>query len=352
MLNVANDPSCDYAAFVTGMHLQKEFGETHLEFDSLSIPTYKFSNGGSEASMAEHLSKTIMGLEKVIGIWNPTHLVIHGDRVEALAAASVGALHNVVTIHIEGGELSGTVDESVRHAITKLAHIHLVSNALAAKRVAQLGEPIENIHVIGSPELDAFSSKDLPSVDEVKRRYQIEFEDYGVSLYHPVTTELKLTRKKAELFYSALERSSKKYVIIQGNNDSGSKAIRQLESKLPRESFRVLPSMRFEFFASLLKNASLLIGNSSSGVRESPFLGVPSVNVGTRQNGRNPSSSSVYNVEEDIVNLLGGIDFQWGKKYVPDPLFGDGQAGTRFSDLMKSGRFELGSLQKKFIDAQ
>nr|WP_206513225.1 UDP-N-acetylglucosamine 2-epimerase [Vibrio alfacsensis] len=136
------------------------------------------------------LSKTIQGLSDYVQDLKPDMIVVHGDRVEALAGAIVGSLNNILVAHIEGGEVSGTIDELIRHSVSKMSHLHFVSNDFARKRLIQLGECESSIFVIGSPDLDIMKSKELPSLLDVKDRYDIDFDKYSILMYHPVTTAL------------------------------------------------------------------------------------------------------------------------------------------------------------------
>lgn len=182
--------------FVTGMHMLSKYGSTYMEVEKDGFDNiYKFVNTKINQGMDITLSNTILGFSNYVSEYQPDLIVVHGDRVEALAGAIVGALNNIKVAHIEGGEVSGTIDESIRHAITKFAHIHLVSNEEAKKRIIQLGEREDSVFVIGSPDIDIMFSDFLPTLEEVKEHYDIEFEEYGILMYHPVTTELDKLKK-------------------------------------------------------------------------------------------------------------------------------------------------------------
>ena len=156
--------------FVTGMHLNKLYGYTVNEIEKNNIRNlYKFENHDSVKYMDRTLAKTINGFSKYIENLKPDLIIIHGDRVEALAGALVGSINNILVAHIEGGEVSGTIDEMIRHSVSKMSHIHLVSNKLAKRRLIQMGEYDENIFIIGSPDLDLMKSEDLPSLRFVKK---------------------------------------------------------------------------------------------------------------------------------------------------------------------------------------
>ena len=161
-----------------------------------------------------------------------------------------------------------------------------MSSENAATRVRRLGEGHQSIHVIGSPELDYHRQPSGITIKRVKTKYDIDFDDYGICIFHPVTSEQTKTTHQAELLFNSLIESGRHFVVLLPNNDPGSKQIFSEIRRLPEDRFRVIPSMRFSYFSELLRNASCIIGNSSTGVREAPFLGIPSLNFGSRQHGR------------------------------------------------------------------
>ncbi len=184
----------------------------------------------------------------------PDLIVIHGDRVEALAGAIVGSLNNILVAHVEGGELSGTIDELLRHATSKMSHIHFVANNKAKMLLEQMGELPESIYSIGSPDVDIMFSNTLPDLETVKTYYNIPFETYSVAMFHPVTTEHIQMENYAKEFVKALIKSDKNYVVIYPNNDMGSQTILDAYQVFNEHSnFRVFPSVRFEYFLNLVK---------------------------------------------------------------------------------------------------
>ena len=197
---------------VTGMHLQEKYGETIDEIYKSNISNISSFANHHDPKMDIVLAETIMGISKHINKELPDLIIVHGDRVESLAGAIAGALNNTLVAHIEGGELSGTVDEIIRHAVSKMSHIHFVSNQEAKNRLMQLGEIEKNIFTIGSPDLDLMNPDSLPSLEVVKRYYGIDFSKYSVVMYHPVTTEISDLEQNINSVFEALERTQKQYV--------------------------------------------------------------------------------------------------------------------------------------------
>jgi UDP-N-acetylglucosamine 2-epimerase (hydrolysing) len=297
------------------------------------------------------LANTINGLSRYVQEYRPDMIVVHGDRVETLAGAIVGSLRNVLVAHIEGGELSGTVDELIRHSVSKLAHLHFVANEGAAGRLRQLGERPESIHVIGSPDIDVMLSGSLPTIQETRRRYDIVFDEYGIVLFHPVTTELGAGRRAVDELVAALLASGLNYVVIYPNNDSGCEAIFERYAALEGEPrFKLLPSMRFEHFLTLLKHARFLIGNSSAGVREAPVFPVPSVNIGTRQQNRF-CYDSILESGAGRASILTAIRQACAMRGVkPSRFFGDGRSAPRFLAALAQEKLWSTPKQKQFCD--
>ena len=277
-------------------------------------------------------------------------LIVHGDRIEALAGAIVGVLRNVPVGHIEGGEVSGTVDGLIRHSISKLAHLHFVSNESAQNRLLQLGESKETIFNIGSPDIDVMFSEDLPSIFEVKDRYEILFEKYSIVIFHPVTTELTTIREQTINLCEALKKSGDNYIVIKPNNDLGSDLIQEiLEVELKSSNFKHLPSMRFEYFLTLMKNCDYMIGNSSAGVRESSYYGIPSINIGTRQLNRS-SNSLILNVISEVNELLRAISQAKSMRREPIFPFGNGNSDSLFKEVLENQIAWPIGMNKVFVD--
>lgn len=335
--------------FVTGMHMMAKYGLTKTEVHkNADFEVAEFVNQRDGDPQDTIMAKTIIGFSDFVEETKPDLVVVHGDRVEALACALVCATNYIRCAHVEGGEVSGTIDEIFRHCNTKLSTVHLVSSESAKARILRMGEPLDTVHVIGSPELDKHALPSGVSIQDVRDRYEIPFSEFGIAVFHPVTSEADTIGIQAQSLFSALQSAGKNMVVILPNNDPGSDAIMEVISALPSEQFRVIPSMRFNYFSELLKNASAIIGNSSVGVREAPFLGVPSLDVGTRQSNR-AEAQSVFDCdatnEDDIYAFL---DTQWGKSFNGDQGFGSGSAAKNFKALLEDGIFWKLPMQKYF----
>lgn len=335
--------------FITGMHMMRRYGETRLEVRRFpGAECFEFVNQREGDAQEFILSKTILGFSDFVHEHRPDLVIIHGDRVEALAASIVCAMRYIPSAHIEGGEVSGTIDESIRHCNTKLCSTHFVSSEGARQRVLALGEAPESVYNIGSPELDTHARPSGVGIDEVKARYAIPFADFGIAVFHPVTSEADTIGAQAASLFGRLEASGKCFVVIAPNNDPGTEDIFAVIEKLPRERFRLIPSMRFNYFSELMKNAAAMVGNSSAGVREAPFLGLPSLDVGTRQNRRasGPSITSGSAFDADVIDTF--LREAWGRRCAPDTTFGAGDAAQRFVEVLQAPAFWARPLQKVF----
>ncbi len=337
--------------FVTGMHMIEKYGLTKNEVRSFKeFETIEFLNQRDGDPQDVILSKTILGFSDHLNEINPDLVVIHGDRIEALACSIVCATNYILSTHIEGGEVSGTIDELFRHCNSKLCSMHMVSSEKAKKRVIQLGESDKNIFVIGSPELDIHSNKSGVEIDEVKNRYDIDFDEYGICIFHPVTSELNTIKDQADSLFDALEATNKNYIVILPNNDPGNIQINEKINTLDRKKFKTLPSMRFNYFSELIKNCSIFVGNSSAGVRELPFLGICSIDIGSRQNRRS-QSKSIFAVnpfeQEKIINI---VNKNWNKKFDKSLEYGKGNAAKSFVNILLKENIWANPFQKNFQD--
>lgn len=345
--------SSDFEAYiyVSGMHLLEVLGNTYKEVLKDGYKNIQIAYDQANTRIASYdLGNVICSLTGYVRKIKPDMIVIHGDRIDALAGAVVGALNNIRVAHIEGGEISGTIDESIRHAVSKFAHIHLVSNEEAKKRLVQLGENSNYIFVIGSPDIDLMLSDTLPSIDDAKKRYEIPFRNYGILMYHPVTTEFEQLGTNIKNVVDAIIESGKNCIVIYPNNDLGYELILEEYKRFDDEKrFKIFPSLRFEYFLTLLKNADFIAGNSSAGIREAAIYGVPAIDIGNRQSGRYDTNKSP-NIEHcadnysEILRALSSAD----DHRVVSKIFGDGKSTEHFYEILCNEKIWNMELQKKF----
>ena len=278
---------------------------------------------------------------------DPEFVFIMADRFECLPMAMAAAYQNKIVVHFEGGEISGSIDESIRHAITKMSHIHFVCSEEARQRVIKLGEDEANVHNVGSTSFDILAELNLEDLNIVRehqnlfgfgRALELHRMEYAVILQHPVTTEYSEQSRTTQELLRVVTELDIETVWLQPNMDAGSHFIEKI---LRRDSdtfskIHVFKSLAIELYGPLINNAKVMIGNSSSGVRESGFLGIPSVNVGNRQNQR----AHGYNVidasplAEEILDAVQSVTKT--SRYERSTIYGDGQAAKKIAELLSN----------------
>jgi len=342
-----------FKIFVTGTHLLKEYGNTknHIikDFGKKNLIIFKNQNFGESQKLIfkNTVNKFTIALEKKYF----DCVFIHGDRIETLAAASVLTFSKIRISHIEGGELSGTVDEMIRHSGTKLSHLHFVTNSAAKKVLIKSGEDKKNIFITGSPDIDLFDRNLRPTIEEVKKRYGIIFKEYVISFLHPVTTDSKIeTKKKAQIYFEAVRQLKDENIIqfVPNNDDNSEEILNVLKKKLTNKpNIKILKSMRFEFYLTLLENSKLIIGNSSSAIMEAPYFNVPAINVGDRQSNRY-GLDLVINTSFTKRNIMSSI--KKVKKIKPKfkPIFGNGDSAKKITNVLLSKKFSKIMIQKTY----
>tara|TARA_Y100000816_G_scaffold203667_1_gene150070 strand:- start:1675 stop:2799 length:1125 start_codon:yes stop_codon:yes gene_type:complete len=351
ILRIQDDKKFVSKVFVTGMHNMKLYGSTvgELIYDKIK-GIYFHKNQNKFSKMDEILINTIRGFSPILKKFKPDLVVIHGDRIEPLACALSSLLNNFLVAHIEGGEVSGTVDEMLRHAISKISQIHLVSNQIAKKRLIQMGENKKNIFIVGSPDVDVILSDNLPSLKKVRKRYEIKFNKFAIAILHPVTTNIKNLERESKIFFKTLSETNINYVVIFPNNDHGSKIIlNELLKYKNYNKFKIFPSIRFEYYLTLLKNSDFIIGNSSSGIMEAPYYGVSTINIGDRQKNR-LKSTLIKNINFSEIKIKKSIKFVKNRKISKRHFFGKGKSAKKILTLFKTNKIWKISNQKNFID--
>ncbi|OGM99810.1 MAG: UDP-N-acetyl-D-glucosamine 2-epimerase, UDP-hydrolysing [Candidatus Yanofskybacteria bacterium RIFCSPHIGHO2_01_FULL_39_8b] len=251
--------------------------------------------GGNPVAMAKTTGIGIIEFTTVFDNLKPDVVIVRGDRYEVLSAAIAAAYLNIPVAHIEGGDVTGTIDESVRHAVTKLAHIHFPTNDLARQRIIRMGEPADYIFNFGSPELEFVAKNSYEVSNELINKIGVGdavdiTKPYLMVMQHSVTSEIGYNRENIEKTLDAIHELGIPAIWFWPNVDAGtdeiSKGIRVFREHQQPKNIRFIKSLPPEEFVGLLKNAACLVGNSSAGIKEASFLGTPVVNIGTRQNGR------------------------------------------------------------------
>ena len=332
------------------MHMIPLYGNTYKEiqkFFSYNLIKFKNQNKGDKLELV--LNKTIKNFSRIVKKIRPDLIILHGDRIETLACALVGSLNHILTAHIEGGELSGTIDDTIRHAVTKLCHIHFVGNEDAKKRIVKMGEHSNKIFNIGSPDMDIIFKKKKINIHYVKRRYGIKFEKFAILIWHPVTSELKDLEKNTKKIIRFINTLDINFIVIYPNNDPGSNIIINCYKKyFFKKKTKLFKSLRFENFITLLKHSEFIIGNSSCAIYEAPVLGTPSINIGTRQKNR-LNKKSIKNIDNlNNLNLKEIITFLKSYKKEKISYFGRGNTDKKFIKILRNKNLWNTSVQKYF----
>lgn len=337
-------PGLDFLdVWISGMHMKAEYGNTSKEVEGSvdGVRRYhKISNhdlGPEQVSVACETMKVFKSLVEKYGY---TDVVIHGDRVEAGAITFAARLLNVRVHHIEGGEITGSVDNDIRYASTQYSTYHYVCSPQAMQNVLATGQPPDTVFNIGSPEMDRHAGAGTLTLQEVMKKYKIPFKEYGIVSFHSVTTETDHMLHHAATIFATLQKFGKPFIIIKPNNDPGTEAIRNVIDVVVADQdgslFYVAPSIVFDDFSTLQKNAKIFIGNSSAGVREMPFHGVASINVGSRQSGRASNIKSIINASaDDHAIMLEALNEGWNKKFKRDTTFGDGKSEEKLTAILQ-----------------
>jgi len=339
--------------FVTWMHMMSKYWFTSKE-------VIKENHQNVYLNINQHvwekpeivIANTIRNLSQYIHEINPDLIVIHWDRVEALAWVIAWSFANILVAHVEWWESSGSIDESVRHSISKLSHIHFVANEKSADKLEQMWEERKNIYSIWSPDFDAMFWNELSNIDKLKVKYDIPFKEYGIFIFHSVTTETSDFEEYCINVLSGLIESKKKFILIYPNNDPSSDIVinyfnKYLSDKDFKESYRIFESIPFNAFLTVLKNAKCIVWNSSAWVRQAPTIWIPTVNIWTRQNNRN-DWESIHNVWYDSNEVNNKISEIWkdDKIYPKCLTFGDWKAWDRFIKILETEKFWETPIQK------
>lgn len=348
---VENNENFELFVFVTWMHLLEKYWYTVEEIiNDWFKNIYSYMNQYWWESSSVILSNTINWFSQYTKLIKPDLIVIHWDRLEALAWAIVWIYENILIAHIEWWESSWSVDESVRHSISKLSHSHFVSTNSAIQKLQQMRE--KNIYNIWSPDYDFLLLNNLWNINNIKSKYRIDFKDYWIFIFHTVTTEEKKFDEYTKIVFEWLLKSEKEFILIYPNNDLWSDEIikyfnKYIDNKLLSNRFRIFRSIPFEDFLVLLKNAKCIVWNSSAWVRQAPAIWIPTINIWNRQNWRN-SHESIFDIDYNSIEIEWLIRKIWDstKKFKPDLKFWNWTADKKFIQILNDEEFWNISLQK------
>ncbi len=337
-------PKLSLRIVVTGMHLMNEFGYTIEEVQKDGFHCFivdaKYETDTRE-SMAAFIGEFIQKLTPLVHTLSPDIILILGDRAEMLAGAIVGVYLSIPVVHIHGGEITSTVDDYARHAITKLADLHFPATEKSKERLLRLGEEPSRIFVTGAPGLDQILNEPVIDRNELAEKYQYN-PDKPVILVvqHPVSSELEQAAWQMRETLEAVVALKHQALVIFPNADAGGRAmIATIEEYSSYPFIKYYANIRHRDYISLLREVSVLVGNSSSGIIEAPSLGLPVVNIGTRQEGRERADNIIdanYSRDSIIQAIRTALDdtaFRDKIKKCKNP-YGDGKAAEKITAIL------------------
>lgn len=361
LLELARRKELKLSVVATGMHLMPEFGMTvdEIKKDGLEAHELRAAYARDDrASMAEFIGELIGQLTKLFREKRPDLVLLLGDRGEMLAGAIVGQYMGLPVAHIHGGDVTSTVDEAVRHAITKLSHIHLAATKESAERIIKMGENPKDVFVVGAPGLDEINDPSIMKISRAVLEKSLGIglaERFAIVLQHPVGDETADAKKQMRDVIEATIGEGLQAIIIYPNADAGGRAmISVIEEYRKHGSVRIFQSIPRKGFLGLMRHASVMVGNSSSGIIESSSFNLPVVNVGSRQEGRQrgcnviDSGNSHKEISAAIKKALQDKKFMDGLKKCANP-YGDGKTGKRIAKLLAELEISDAMLQKKMM---
>lgn len=347
---IKDDPDLELQIIVSDMHMMAQFGETHHEVSGLfDINAFvDMEQNGDRAeqrsvALGNALKKIPFELERL----KPDALLVLGDRGEVLSAVIAAVNLKIPVLHIEGGDITGGLDEFFRHAITKMAHIHFPATEQYAQRLRKMGEEDWRIFTAGDAHIDPIANNEYLVPEEVCGEYEVEAGKYLVILQHSVSTEPEKSKEQMEAVLEAVNKSGLQAIIIYPCSDQGHQgvidAIRKNEHN---PKFKIHRNIKAGDFMGLLAGACAVVGNSSCGIKEAPYLGVPTINIGNRQEGR-PKDKTIIDVQEaKSEKILNAIELALKDKEFRknlgqcQKLYGEGRTAETILKTIKEIKFD------------
>ena len=359
MQHVRDHPKLELITVVGASALLPRFGAVvdQIRANGFTIDHtfYMIVEGENPATMAKSTGLGLMELANIFDNIKPDVVITVGDRFETMSTAIAAAYMNIPLAHTMGGEVTGTIDESIRHAVTKFAHIHFPANEDAAQRIIKLGEDPASVFTVGCPRIDeVLRILEHEPYDDLNQLFN-DFGGVGETLdlnqpfllvsQHPVTTEYGEGRQQVAATLDALEQLAMPTVMLWPNIDAGSddiaKGIRQFRETRAPDFLHVFINLPMHVYVHLMDRCACLIGNSSSAIREGAFIGTPAVNLGSRQAQRQ-RGANVIDTDHDTDAILAAIRIQLAHgKHPRDMLYGDGTAGRHIAQVLASVQVQV-----------
>lgn len=355
---VDKSKSLELQLVVSGIHTLAKFGSTieHIRKDGFKISAkssnYLSENVNSKVSL--EISQAIANFRKILLNLKPDLVLVNGDRPEAFAFAIASAFFPIPVAHTHGGDLTKAgFDETIRHAITKIAHIHFAATAKSRDRILRMGEDPKYVFLTGAPGLDDLISQPMIPKSEIEAYLGTKIKDrLIIVLQHPLSTSPSTSRQEITQILSALARVDGTKLLIYPNGDRGSDAIiEKINHYMDRPDFIVTKSMPRDIYTNILRFASLMVGNSSGGIIEAASFGLPVINVGLRQFGRE-RNSNVFDIvpsSSKIEELTNGL-LRSKKKYSKKNIYGTGKSAKKIVSLLESLDLGFNLIQKHFYE--
>lgn len=359
---IKKQPNLDLKLIVIGSHLLDKSGYTIEEIEKKGFDVnqrvFVEVSGKNPTTMAKSVGLAMIELSTAFDHFKPDIVLTHGDRYETLAIGSTAAIMNIHVGHIQGGEVTGNIDESIRHALTKLAHLHFVSNEKSKKRVVKMGEDPETVFNVGCPGTDLLlqtQKKNRFHVLTQLNREMIKSSEklnpklpYILMIQHPVTTEYKSAGNQILETIEALNNRNEQLIISWPNIDAGADILSnvlRIHPILQKKEVKIFKHLPSHIFFNILRNTECIVGNSSSGIREACYFGTPVVNIGSRQDGRD-RGKNVIDTGYEREEIGKAIEKQINHgKYKIEKIYGNGTAGKQLTKICAS--CELPNIQKR-----
>mgnify|MGYP001586546458 CR=1 FL=1 len=361
LFSIKKNPRLELEIAVAGMHLMPEFGKTINEIKKDKFKIHKVNaiyEKDSKESMASFIGELIQLLvERIIKI-KPDVILLLGDRAEMLAGAVAGAYLTIPIGHIHGGDVSSTIDDVARNAITKISNVHFPATKKSAERIIKMGEEKWRVHIVGTPGLDDLLKPKLIPAEEIAKIYKLDLsKPILLVVQHSVTAEINQAAIHMEETMLAIKKLGYQTIIIYPNSDAGGREMIKIIEKYRKYPFiRIYKNIPRVDYSSLLRVASVMIGNSSSGIIEAPSFYLPVVNIGTRQLGRERAGNIIdadYKkeaIKKAIERALYDKKFKSRVKSCKNPYRGEKTAGLKIAKILGDIKIDKKLLQKNFYE--